>query len=37
VHAVGGEAAILWHPHTLSTDYGWQSGFQEMLEMAGAR
>ena len=37
VRAVGGEAAILWHPHTLSTDYGWQSGFEEMLEVMGAR
>lgn len=37
VRAVGGEAAILWHPHTLSTDYGWQSGFEEMLEVVSAR
>ncbi len=36
VRAVGGEAAILWHPHTLSTDYGWQGGFEEMLEVVGA-
>jgi hypothetical protein len=35
VRAVGGEAAILWHPHTLSTDYGWQSGFEEMLQVVG--
>jgi len=37
VRAVGGEAAILWHPHTLSTDYGWQSGFEEMLAVVSAR
>jgi hypothetical protein len=37
VRAVGGEAAILWHPHTLSTDYGWQGGFEEMLEVVSAR
>lgn len=37
VRAVGGEAAILWHPHTLSTDYGWQSGFEEMLEVVSGR
>ena len=35
VRAVGGEAAILWHPHTLSKDYGWQKGFEEMLEVVG--
>ncbi|MBX7185160.1 MAG: hypothetical protein K1Y01_08470 [Vicinamibacteria bacterium] len=37
VRAVGGEAAILWHPHTLSPDYGWQSGFEEMLGAVSAR
>jgi hypothetical protein len=35
VRAVGGEAAVLWHPHTLSKDYGWQKGFEEMLEVVG--
>jgi hypothetical protein len=35
VRAVCGEAAILWHPHTLSRDYGWQKGFEEMLEVVG--
>jgi hypothetical protein len=36
VRAVGGEAAILWHPHTLSADYGWQKGFEEMLSAVSA-
>lgn len=30
--AVGGEAAVLWHPHSLSRDYGWGDGFREMLD-----
>ena len=24
---VGGEASILWHPHTFSTDYNWRKEF----------
>ncbi len=36
VRSVSGEAALLWHPHTLSTDYGWQEGFEELLEVVGA-
>ena len=31
--AVSGEVAVLWHPHTLSNDYGWSSGFSELLKL----
>lgn len=29
---VSGEVAVLWHPHTLSNDYGWSKGFTEILK-----
>jgi hypothetical protein len=28
---IHGEVAVLWHPHTLTKDYGWESGFNELL------
>jgi len=31
VKAVRGEAAVLWHPHTLTNDYSWQEGFGALL------
>ena len=33
VVAVRGKAAILWHPHTISDDFGWGQGFQDLLEI----
>jgi hypothetical protein len=29
--AVYGEMAVLWHPHTLTRDYGWAIGFADLL------
>jgi len=37
VVAVAGQAAVLWHPHTLSDDYGWREGFEELLVAIQAR
>lgn len=31
--AVHGEIAVLWHPHTLTKDYGWKSGFLDLLQI----
>jgi hypothetical protein len=36
VRQVGGQAAVVWHPHTLSDDYGWAAGFDELLMAIGA-
>jgi hypothetical protein len=36
VQAVGGTAAVLWHPHTLASDYGWEPGLRQLITlMAG--
>lgn len=32
-HSVGGEIAVLWHPHTLTTDYGWSDGFRDAVKL----
>lgn len=28
-----GQATVLWHPHTLSCDFGWKKGFYELTEI----
>lgn len=33
IKAVGGQASVLWHPHTLSKDYGWKAGFINLLKI----
>ena len=34
---VHGKGAVLWHPHTISADYGWQAGYAQLLsEMKGS-
>ncbi|MDR7866257.1 MAG: hypothetical protein RIN56_05515 [Sporomusaceae bacterium] len=33
VYAVRGQASILWHPHTLSSDYNWGQGFEQLLNI----
>lgn len=32
VRAVGGAIAVVWHPHTLTNDYGWTDGFMELID-----
>ena len=31
--AVNGQIAVLWHPHTLTEDYSWTEGFQDLLNI----
>lgn len=32
-HNIGGEIAVLWHPHTLTTDFGWSCGFHDVVKL----
>jgi hypothetical protein len=33
IRFVGGRAAVLWHPHTLAADYGWQAGYVDCMNI----
>jgi hypothetical protein len=33
IKKVQGDSAVLWHPHTLSSDYGWKNGFLHLLKL----
>ena len=37
VRAVGGKIAVVWHPHTLTEDYGWTDGFMELVDAMSGR
>ena len=30
---IGGEISFLWHPHTLSKDYGWVENFKDLVNI----
>jgi len=32
---VYGQIAFLWHPHTLTKDYGWSQGFEDLIFLLG--
>lgn len=32
VRAVSGQIAVVWHPHTLTEDYGWAEGFATLID-----
>jgi hypothetical protein len=35
--AVHGQVAVLWHPHTLTMDYGWGPGLDQLIDLIAAR
>ncbi|MBO6639978.1 MAG: hypothetical protein JJ920_19820 [Roseitalea sp.] len=37
VVAVGGEASLLWHVHTIHEEYGWREGYVALLDLLKAR
>jgi hypothetical protein len=37
VRAVGGKITVVWHPHTLTDDYGWTDGFMELVHTMSER
>ena len=32
---VSGQIAFLWHPHTMTKDYGWSKGFEGLISLLG--
>jgi hypothetical protein len=34
IKQVGGQAALLWHPHTLTKTYAWGQGFDDLIRAA---
>jgi hypothetical protein len=30
---IGGRISLLWHPHTLSKDYGWLENFEDLINI----
>lgn len=33
IRYVHGQAAVLWHPHTLTNTYGWKNGFIQLIKL----
>ncbi len=33
IRFVRGQATVLWHPHSLSKDYGWGEGFEALIKI----
>ncbi|MDB2364860.1 hypothetical protein N9V98_03230 [Luminiphilus sp.] len=37
IHAVRGAAAVLWHPHTLASDYAWGEGYGDLINILASQ